>query len=121
MTQLTVGAAQRRLTVGAQQRLVRAMKTMKRVSKIAKGKRPYQAVFRGSKAKTQSGLTKNDLTKNTYGKIVSKKKSDLAKKNYAETIKPWCEAVAKTRKALNLKGFVPVGGKSAQGRMLYAR
>ena len=101
---------------------MKPMKAMKkRVSKIAKGNRAKSSVFRGSKMSTKSGLTTSDLTKNTYGKIVSKKKSELAKTTYAETIKRSVDAVRKARKALNLKGFVPVGGKSPQGKALYAK
>merc|ERR1719454_142243 len=99
---------------------MKAMKAMKRVSFVARGRFAKSVVFRGTKAKTASGLTKNDITKNSYGKFVSKAKSLLAKKRYANTIKPWITAAEKARKALNIKGFVPVNGKSAQGRALYA-
>jgi len=75
-----------------------------KVSVIAKGKRARASVFRGTKAKTQSGLKASDLTKNKTGKIVSKKASAAATKA--------------ARKALNIKGFVPVGGKSAAGQAL---
>ena len=37
-------------------------------------------VFRGSRKKTTGGLTKPNLTKNSKGKIVSKKASASAKK-----------------------------------------
>ena len=37
-------------------------------------------VWRGVKKKTRGGLTKSDLTRNKYGKIVSKKASSTAKK-----------------------------------------
>ena len=37
-------------------------------------------VWRGVKKKTRGGLSKADLTKNKYGKIVSKKASSAAKK-----------------------------------------
>ena len=47
---------------------------------------------------------------------MSKKKSDLGKKHYATTIKGWVDAVRKARKALNLKGFVPVGGEEPAGQ-----
>merc|ERR1712173_557687 len=94
----------------------------KRVSIIAKGKRARLAVFRGTKAKTQSGMTKANLIKNKSGKIVSKKASARAKNLYANSaLKAWCDAVKAARKALNLKGFVPVGGKGAQGKALYAK
>merc|ERR1712124_147670 len=60
-------------------------------------------VFRGSKEKTVGGLTKSDLIKNKYGKIVSKKASLRAKKNSG-----WTTAIQKARKALGIKGFVAI-------------
>merc|ERR1711990_1102487 len=96
------------------------MKAMKRVSIIAKGKRARAVAFRGTKAKTATGLTKSDLTRNAYGKIVSKKASANGKKRYGN-IRGWTMALVKARKALNLKGFVAVNGKSAQGKALYAK
>merc|ERR1711879_139090 len=100
------------------------MKVMKakRVSIIAKGKRAKAAVFRGSKVKTSGGMTKDKLTKNKFGKIVSKAKSAASKKRFAAGgLKAWCDAVKAARKALNLTGFVAVGGKSATGKALYAK
>merc|ERR1719301_492524 len=85
-----------------------AMKAMKKkaVSKIAKGKFSKVQVFRGSKAKTSSGLIATDLIKNARGKIVSKKKSFYAKKRYATSLKDWTVALQKARKALGVTGFV---------------
>merc|ERR1712025_178924 len=82
-----------------------AMRTMKkkRVSMIGKGKFRKVLVFRGSKEKTVGGLTKSDLIKNKYGKIVSKKASLRAKKNSG-----WTTAIQKARKALGIKGFVAI-------------
>merc|ERR1719465_349743 len=74
----------------------------KAVSKIAKGRMAKVLVFRGSKEKTVGGMTASSLTKNKIGKIVSKKKSALGKKN------TWMIAVQKARKALKIKGFVAV-------------
>merc|ERR1712093_415805 len=81
---------------------MKAMKAMakKAVSKIAKGKMARSVVFRGTKEKTATGMTKGDLIKNSRGKIVSKKQSALAKKRYATGIKGWVVAVQKARKAL---------------------
>merc|ERR1712242_428022 len=100
-----------------------AMKAMKkvmkakRVSVIAKGKNARAVVFRGSKAKTASGMTKEKLMKNKFGKIVSKARSAYAKKAYANSgFKAWTDAVKAARKALNITGFVAVGGKSATGK-----
>merc|ERR1712045_816025 len=94
----------------------------KRVSIIAKGKMARASVFRGSKVMTSGGMTKAKLTKNKSGKIVSKAASVRAKKAYASSgIKAWADACKAARKALNLTGFVPTGGKSATGKALYAK
>ncbi len=87
-----------------------SMKTMKskRVSKIAHGRFAKAIVLRGGKEKTVGGLTKSDLIKNKYGKVVSKKASLRAKKNSG-----WTTAIQKARKALGLKGFVAIKKGSA--------
>merc|ERR1711904_127383 len=92
---------------------MKAMRAMKKkaVSKIAKGKMARAVVFRGTKEKTSTGLTKSDLIKNKYGKIVSKKRSLFAKKN--NFIKGWTTAVKQARKALGIKGFVAIKKGSA--------
>merc|ERR1712183_464425 len=90
----------------------KAKKAMK-VSKIAQGKRAKASVFSGRKEKTSSGLKKADLMKSKSGKVVSKKRSLLAKKTYASTIGKWTAAVTKARKALGVKGFVAVKKGSA--------
>merc|ERR1712066_813394 len=94
----------------------KAMKTMKKamkVSKIAKGKRARASVFKGGKEKTASGLTKANLTKSKSGKIVTKTQSASAKKRYAGSkAQAWAKACSKARKELNIKGFVPFGGKT---------
>merc|ERR1719414_2957306 len=103
---------------------MKAMKVMKakRVSKIAKGKRARAIVFRGTKEKTLSGMTKANLIKNKNGKIVSKKASERAKKNFASSaFGAWIDAIKAARKALNITGFVAVGGNSATGKALYAK
>merc|ERR1719291_1465596 len=100
----------------------RAMKKAKKVSKIAKGKHARASVFSGRKEKTISGMTKDKLTKNKSGRIVSKKASARAKRAYANSgIKKWADAVKAARKALGLTGFVAIGGKSAAGKALYAK
>merc|ERR1711957_1134010 len=91
-------------------------------SKIAKGKNARASVFSGSKEKTKTGLTKANLTKSKTGRIVSKKSSDRGKRNFAKSaLKKWCDAVKVARKELKITGFCPVGGKSAQGKALYAK
>merc|ERR1712161_15328 len=98
------------------------MKKAMKVSKIAKGKRARSSVFRGSKEKTTSGLTKANMMKSKTGRIVSKEASAASKKRFATSaLKKWCDACKKARKELGIKGFCPVGGKSAQGKALYAK
>merc|ERR1719454_911691 len=99
----------------------KAMKKAKRVSTIAKGTLAKASVFSGRKVKTSGGVTKAGLVKNRSGKVVSKKMSALGKKVYSKTIKAWADATKAARKALGVKGFVPMGGKSAAGRALYAK
>merc|ERR1711904_699479 len=93
---------------------MKAMKAMKKksVSKIAKGKLAKAIVFRGTKSKTYTGLTKSDLIKNKRGKIVTKKQVANGKRAYAN-IKGWTIAVQKARKALGVKGFVAIKKGSA--------
>merc|ERR1719161_222057 len=98
-----------------------AMKS-KRVSIIAKGKFARSAVLSGKKQKTASGLTKDKLMRNKFGKIVSKAASAAKKKAYANSkLKKWGDAVKAARKSLALSGFVAIGGKSAEGKALYAK
>merc|ERR1712117_731638 len=100
----------------------RSMKKTKPVSKIAKGKRARSLVFSGKKEKTASGLKASELVKNKSGRSVSKKKSALGKKRFASSgLKAWNVAVQKARKAPGIKGFAPVGGKTAAGQKLYAK
>merc|ERR1712144_193792 len=94
-------------TMAKAMKAMKAMKVMKkkRVSKVgsrAKG-------FHGTKVKSTGGLTKSDLTKNSSGKIVSKKASAAAKKKLGG----WISAVQKARKSLGLKGFVAIKKGSA--------
>merc|ERR1711937_147855 len=104
---------------GAAMKAMEAMKAMKamKVSKIAKGKRAKSQVFRGTKEKTEGGLTKSDLVKSTTGKIVSKKMQAKGKALYAKYGKKWNTAVQQARKALGLKGFVAV----KKGTPLYTK
>merc|ERR1719158_1823752 len=93
-------------------------KAMKK-SVIAKGKRAKSSVFRGTKAKTSGGLKKSDLVRNKAGKIVSQKASENAKKTFKKRgLDKWINATKAARKALGIKGFCPIGGKSAKGQAL---
>merc|ERR1719330_812696 len=99
----------------------KAMK-VKRTSTIARGRLAKVLVFRGSKQKTCGGLTKDTLTKNKTGKIVSKSKSARGKKNYANSaLKRWIGAVKQARKELKITGFCAVNGKTATGKAVYAK
>merc|ERR1712113_195923 len=94
----------------------------KRVSIMGKGKLAKSAVFSGRKEKTTSGLKKSDLVKSRTGKVVSKKASARGKRLYASSgLKKWAHACKKARKELGLKGFVAIGGKSTEGKALYAK
>merc|ERR1719265_1148724 len=88
-----------------------------KVSKIAHGKLAKAVVWRGNKVKTTGGLKKSNLKKNRSGKIVSVRQSAQGKKAFKH-ISKWHGAVQKARKALGVKGFCPVGGKSAKGAAL---
>jgi len=100
---------------------MKAMKAMKKKSIIATGKRAKSAVFRGSKVKTTGGLTQEKLVKNKQGKIVSKAQSARAKKLFSSRLGAWHKAVMAARKALGVQGFCAIGGKSVQGKALYAK
>merc|ERR1711862_917553 len=90
---------------------------MGKVSKIARGKRAKSSVFRGRKEKTSSGLKRSDLMKNKNGKVVSKKSHAAGRRAY-KNISRWNGAVQKARKALGVRGFQAVGGKSKRGQEL---
>merc|ERR1719220_789035 len=99
----------------------KAMK-VKRTSTVARGKLAKVLVFRGSKQKTGGGLTKDTLTKNKTGKIVSKSKSAQGKKKWANSaLKRWIDAVKQARKELKITGFCAVNGKTATGKAVYAK
>ncbi|CAK9029114.1 unnamed protein product [Durusdinium trenchii] len=56
----------------------------------------------------------------SYGKIVTKLQNAAGKKAY-KNISAWTIACQKARKELGIKGFCAVGGKTAQGKALYAK
>merc|ERR550525_471906 len=120
-------AAMKAMKVMKAMKAMKAMKTMKamrvkRTSIIARGKLAKALVFRGSKQKTIGGLTKDTLTKNKGGKVVSKAMSARAKKNWANSaLKKWTDAVKQARKALKVTGFCLVGGKTETGKAVYAK
>merc|ERR1712176_151385 len=82
---------------------------------VAKGKRAKGLVLAGKREKTVGGLKASNLFRNKRGKVVSKKASAAGRRRY-KSIESWTKAVKKAREALNLKGFVAIGGKTGQGK-----
>jgi hypothetical protein len=82
-------------------------------SVVGKGKFAKYLVATGKRVKTSGGLKSGDIIRNKNGRYVSKKKSAQSKKR-----SNWTNAVVQARKALGLKGFCAVGGKSAAGSRL---
>jgi len=76
----------------------------------------YREVWSGTAYKTTGGLKKKDLMKRK-GRIVSKKKSQ----NLNPSLKKWNKCVMRARRELGVEGFVPVGGRSREGKELYRR
>merc|ERR1712137_1412587 len=101
---------------------MKAMKAMKakRVTKIARGRLAKALVLRGSKEKTTGGLTRDALTRNKRGKIVSKRAAAHGKRRF-QNIESWVESVVAARKALQMQGLVAINGKSVQGKALYVK
>merc|ERR1719335_1999866 len=92
---------------------MKAMKVMKVMKKKVTGSRA--SVMSGKKLKTKTGLTKDKLMKSKTGKIVTKKSNAAGKKAY-KNISAWTKATQAARKALGIKGFCPIGGKTAKGQ-----
>merc|ERR1712025_402485 len=96
---------------------MKAMKAMKKKAMKKKAMKKLKAftekryAFTGKLSKTRSGLTKADLVKNKYGRVVSKKMSLRGAKS------PWIAAVQKARKALGVKGFTAI----KKGTPLYTK
>merc|ERR1719235_1043212 len=92
----------------------------KAISKTAKGRLAKALVLRGSKEKTTGGLKKDDLIKNKRGKVVSKRRSALGKRRFSN-IEAWVDAHMSARKALQVKGFCAINGKTLQGKAIYVK
>ena len=88
--------------------------------KIARGFGAKARVLSGKKEKTVGRLTKRDLKKNKQGRVVSKRVSEKSKETFKTTLRTWNDACKAARKKLNVTGFVPVKGQTAQGKALYA-
>ena len=81
-------------------------------------------VFHGTARYTKGGLTKKDLKMidDGYGnyRYKSKRQQASGKKKNSFRAK-WAKAMKKARKELGLEGFVPVGGKTREGKALLKR
>merc|ERR1712217_289357 len=102
------------MKVVAMKKAMKAMvmkKAMKKVSTVARGKKGKVQVFQGKKLKTKKGLTKESFKKNKEGRIVSIKKSELAKES------KWAKATAKARAIKGYTGFKAI----KKGGSFYAR
>merc|ERR1719350_132278 len=101
---------------------VAPMKKVIRKPKIASGALAKAMVLKGAREKTTGGLSKDDLQKNRRGKTVSKKQSARGKKSWkGSTLERMSTACKEARKKLGLTGFVPMGGKTAEGQKLLAK
>merc|ERR1719330_942606 len=98
----------------------KANKSKGRVVKVARGPRARSMVFKGSREKTSGGLRRDDLVLNRCGKVVSKKASAHGKRSFRH-IESWLDSCMEARRALHLTGFVPINGKSLQGKALYVK
>ena len=108
--------------VAAGKRSVAAIKRAK--SKIARGQMAKFMVLKGSKAKTSGGLTKDKLSLNKKGKIVSRKASEASKARFhlgGRSWRQWHEAVAVARKQLNVSGFVLINGPTIEGKAIFKK
>lgn len=90
--------------------------------KIAYGRYAKAMVYTGKREKTSGGVKQTDLLKNSRGRIVSQQKMAACKRTYrGSPVEAWINAVSAARKALDFKGWVTIGGKTAQGRALHAK
>merc|ERR1711865_1003359 len=76
-----------------------AMRAMKK--KVISARLAKRHAFHGKISKTKTGLGKSDLKLTKGGRVVSKKKSAIAKSSFG----PWLAAVKAARTALKIKGF----------------
>merc|ERR1719456_1762637 len=88
---------------------MKAMEAMKAMKAKRVSKRYAKAVaFRGNPTGGATTLKKEDLVKNKFGRVVSKKKSLAAKKRFANGLGKWASAIKKARKELGATGFVAI-------------
>ena len=81
-------------------------------------------VYNKTAKKTKGGLTKKDIIRidDGYGNIRYKSKKQQASGKKKNSFRgKWAKAMKKARKELKLEGFVPVGGKTKDGKALLKR
>ena len=83
-------------------------------------------VYHGNARYTKGGLTKKDIKRVADGYGNYRYKSIKQQKTINSFIVKWSKAVKKAKKELtkegyDLSGFVPIGGKSKEGKMLLKR
>lgn len=80
----------------------------RRKCKLSK-KMAKAVAFRGGDTDGLTRLKKEDLVKNSHGRIVSRRASEASKKRYENSsISRWSAAVKRARKEMGLAGFVAV-------------
>lgn len=80
----------------------------------------YRLVKLGKKDKTSGGLKKSDLIFNAQGKVVSKKRSQRAKKYFVErNLDLWKDSVVEARAESGIKGFQKIKKGSGRESSLY--
>merc|ERR1719316_2167669 len=100
--------------------VMKVQKALSRKSKIARGRHAKAMVLRGAKLKTVGGLTKELLMRNKRGKVVSKKASAHGHRAF-KFIETWVDSVMEARTAIHARGFVPINGRTLQGKALYVK
>ncbi len=81
-------------------------------------------VYHGTAKYTKGGLEKKDikLVDDGYGNYRYKSKKQQASGNKKGSFRDkWSKAMKKARKELGIEGFVPVGGKTKDGKKLLKR
>jgi len=73
-------------------------------------KMAFRVAFHGGDASEHTKLRASDLIKNQYGKIVSKKASEAARKKVqsGSGIGKWTQCVKKARQEMNITGFLAI-------------
>ena len=99
---------------------MKAMKVLKakKVMKKAGYRLTRRNLMMGLRDATRGGLSQETMKVNRKGKLVSCKHSEASKKKF-ESLRAWNVATRQAREGLDCKGFVPVGGTTQVGRMLY--